>query len=461
MRRVVVLSVVLLTGCSVGPDYRKPELEAMSGKWLNPLAPGPVAGAWWKSLGDPQLDRLVAAALTRNLDVHEAEARLREARANRDAAAGGALPQVNATGSATRQSLSAEGQLPIGQIPGVDREFSLFNVGFDASWEIDFWGRNRRAVEAATARERASEARLDDVRLQTIAEVVRSYADLRAAQGRGALLGEESVARGTAAGLTDLRAKAGESSRSEAEVARQRAAAALAAMPEANSAAAAASYRLALLTGQPPEAGVALAASPAPVPDPPALVAGDVRSELLRRRPDVRGAEAELAATTADVGVATADLFPRFTLLGSLGQQARSVGDLASGNATRFSIGPSFSWPLFDFGRIRAQIRGANARRDIALARYEKAALGALADSEAAANRYAAAVNARADRAEALTYAVEAERLARLRFERGEDDRLQLLEATSARIAAAQQSLAAEADAVSAYVALAKALGSS
>lgn len=411
-----------------------------------------------RHVGDPQLNALVDSALARNLDVREAQARLREARANRDAAVGRAFPDFRVTGSVAEQQLSANGQLPVANIPGFSREFSLFDLGFDASWEIDFWGRTRRSVEAANARGRQAEARLEDVRLQMVAETVRSYADFRSAQARSALLREDQRIRAEISELVDKRYRAGEASRLEAEQARQRASAAAAVLPEADASAAAALYRLGLLTGQPPEAVTAELSAVAPLPEAPALVAAGVRSEMLLRRPDVRAAEAELAAATADIGVAAADLYPRFSLMGSMGQQARDAGDLFNSASTRFSIGPSLSWPIFDFGRVRAQIRAADARADAAAARYEKAVLSALADSEAAANRFAGTIAMRADRGQALARAREAERLAELRFRRGEDDRLQLLEARSGRVAAAQQELAAKTDVLAAFTALTKAL---
>jgi len=189
------------------------------------------------------------------------------------------------------------------------------------------------------------------------------------------------------------------------------------------------------------------------------MVAAGIRSELLQRRPDVRAAEADLVAATADVGTETANLYPRFALAGNVGQQARSLGDLAESGSTRFGIGPSFSWPIFSFGRIRAQVRAAGARADASAAAYEKAVLGALADSETAANRYAAAMNARDARESALGEARAAAALAGQRFQRGEDDRIQMLEAHSAALQAELLALAARADAAAAYVGFTKALG--
>ncbi|HVJ02399.1 MAG TPA: TolC family protein, partial [Sphingomonas sp.] len=196
-----------------------------------------------------------------------------------------------------------------------------------------------------------------------------------------------------------------------------------------------------------------------PLPVAPDAILVGVRSELLQRRPDVRRAERELAAATADVGVATADLFPRFSLFGSLGQQARDPADLFSGDSTRLQIGPSFSWPIFSFGRIRAQIRASDARAQGAAARYEKAVTGALSDSEAAINRF---LNARAALAEAeAAFAREQAgfALAGQRAARGEDDRLTLERARQSLLAAQRGRDQARAAKAQAAAALYKSLG--
>ncbi len=451
---VIILSL-LASGCAVGPNYQRPASVANDAPWLAPVAAGEVRADWWAALGDPVLDGLVRDALAANLDIAEAQARLREARAGRDVARARTVPEVRATGFGTEQQVSKNGQIPIARIPGFERDFSLFDLGFDASWEIDFWGAVKRGQAAAGARSVAAGLRADDVRLQVIAETVRAYADLRAAQARGELLQREADVRRELAGLMALRSKAGESSRSDAALAQQRAETAAAAVPEAGASAKAALYRLAVLTAKPPEA---LVLADGTVPEAPDLVAVGVRSELLQRRPDVRAAEADLIAATADIGVETANLYPRFSLTGGIGQQAKAVGDLVNGDSTRFSVGPSFSWPIFSFGRIKAQIRAADARRDGALARFERAVLSALADSETAANRYGAALVARGSRSAALTSAQTAARLADQRFKRGEDDRMQMLEARSNAIAAEQALVAARADALGGFVSFAKSL---
>lgn len=456
-----LLLVPLLLGasaCTVGPDYERPE-TTVAENWLEPAVPGTVDADWWRSFDDPQLASLVERAIASSPDMREAEARLAEARANRDAARGGQAPQVEAAGSATENVLSENGQLPVAEIPGFEREFSLFDLGFDASWELDFWGRNRRQAEAAEARADAALWGRRDVLISLIAELARNYVELRGAQAELAAAEERLGAQAALARLTALRFEAGEASRIEAEQAQSQRAAAAAARDALAARAAAAAYRIAVLLGDPPENVVPGLQETAPIPEPPATIVSGIRSELLERRPDIRRAERELAAATADIGVATADLFPRFSLLGSAGFQARDAGDLLSESSGRLMVGPSFSWPIFSGGRVQAQIRGADARAEAAAARYDGAVTGALAESESAANRFANASSAAAEASAALERETEAYRLTEMRVERGEDDRLALMRARLRMLEAqSRERDAAEARATAA-VALYKALG--
>lgn len=447
-----------LAGCTVGPDYKVPRTSAAP-DWIEPGTPGPVEASWWERFGDPQLTALVQRALSSSPDLAEAQARIAEARANRDATLGGRFPTVEAKGSATGNVLSENGQLPVANIPGFDRSFPLYDLGFDASWEVDLWGRQRRQVEGANARVEAATLARGDVMLTLIGELVRNYVDLRAAQADAATAEALAGSDAELARLTQLRFNAGEASRLEFERAQAAARTSAAAVPDARARAGGAAYRLAALVGVPPEQIVPELRAAKPVPAAPDAILVGVRSELLQRRPDVRRAERELAAATADIGVATADLFPRFSLLGSLGQQAREPGDLFSSDSTRLQIGPSFSWPIFSFGRIRAQIRASDARAQGAAARYEKAVVGALSDSEAAINRF---LNARTALTEADA-AVARERagfaLAEQRANGGEDDRLTLERARQALLAAERRRDQASAAKAQAAAGLYKSLG--
>jgi NodT family efflux transporter outer membrane factor (OMF) lipoprotein len=458
VRFLAVLLLLALAACAVGPHYSRPRVSA-SEQWVAPADTAPVDVDWWESLEDPLLSELVKTAVARNLDLKEAEARLREARANRDAVAGQRLPQLDATGSATRNRVSENGEIPLQRIPGFQRDLWLFDAGFDASWEVDLWGHQRRAVEAATARaDAAGDARHDTV-MRVIAEVVRSYVDLRSAQEQRRSVLSDAVAQEGIAKLVHDRYRAGESSRFDFVRADAQASTTRAAVAGLDADAHAAAYRLALLTGQPPEALEDRLLVAATLPQSPVTVSAGLRSDLLRRRPDVRQAERELAAATADVGVATAELFPRLSLVGSIGQEAQRGGDLPSASSMQFSVGPSLHWPIFAGGTIRANIRAADARADAAGARYENAVLTALSDSETALNRFAATQRTERDRDVARQQTADALTLADQRYRAGEDDLIVLLDAQSAYSAAEQQSIAARAARLDAMVALYKALG--
>ncbi|MBV9930062.1 MAG: efflux transporter outer membrane subunit [Alphaproteobacteria bacterium] len=458
MRRLPLFLAFVLTGCTVGPNYHRPQAKVGS-DWIEAGTPGPVDRQWWERFNDPQLTALVNRALASGPDLAEARARLAEARANREAAQGGRLPAVAARGSGTENVVSENGQIPVAKIPAFPRSFSLFDIGFDASWELDFWGRRTRQVEAAAAREDAALFARRDVMLTLIAEVARNYVDLRAGQADVAALVETAAADAELVRLGRLRLRAGEISQLDQDKAEAAARASAALVPEARARAAAAAYRIATLVGAPPDEVVPPLLAPAILPAAPDAILVGVRSELLTRRPDVARAERDLAAATADIGVAKADLFPRFSLLGSLGQQAQNPADLLSTHSARLQIGPSFSWPIFSGGTIRAQIRAADARAQAAAARYEKAVIAALSDSESAINRFLNAREALADAEASLAGERAAFALTERRARAGEDDRLALARAAQATTAAQRRRDQAAAAKAQAAVGLYKALG--
>lgn len=453
------LAAFCLAGCTtVGPDYMRPEVT-VGEAWIGQVSSEAVDGAWWRSFNDPLLTELVDATIAGNKDLEEAGARLREARANRDAVVGRELPQASVSASATENRLSENGLLPVGKVPGLGRNLSIYDMGFDASWEIDLWGSTRRAIESAEARVEVAEEGRRAVVMQAIAEVVRSYVDLRTAQALKASAAVDARAQSDIARLIADRLRVGLASRVELVRAETLARGTAAAIPAYDSDAAAAAFRIALLVGQPPEVLHARLRDPGLLPAVDAEIAVGLRSDLLRRRPDIRQAERDLAASTAEVGVATAELFPRFSLLGGIGLEAQTLGDLFSGNSFRFQVGPSLHWPIFSGGRIRAQIRAADARADAATARYERAVLSALADSETTINRYAAAGFVQEERQAAHAAAAEAVELMRRRYAAGEEDLTALLQAQVAYTAADRMLIQARAARLQQLAALYKALG--
>ena len=461
MRRLIlVLPLPLLAAaCTVGPDYRRPVSPGEAGQWVSPANVADAELAPWAKLGDPVLSDLIAKAVAANLDIVEAEAKLREARAQRGVTRAKSLPSASLKGSAQQTQTSLVGQFPAENIPFYDRNFSLFEAGFDASWEIDLWGGQRRAVQAADRQIDAARARAVDLRLQTVAEVVRTYAQLRGAQASLATVRADAQAQSEIARIVRQRFQAGEAARFDVSRAEEQARTAAAAIPALEADSRAAAFKLALLTGRAPEAVTGLIDTPAALPTLPANVAVGARADMLRRRPDIRAAEADLAAATANVGVETSNLYPKLSLTGSFSQQSRNPADLVSGNSFGFSVGPRLSWAIFDAGRVRAQIRVAGARADQASARYTKAVLGALADSETAINRYAAAMATVAERDAARAAGQTSLDLARQRYKAGEDDLLALLQAQSAYTNADRSAAQARETALASYATLVKALG--
>lgn len=422
---------------------------------------GALPAHWWAALADPTLDGLITRALSANPDLAESEARLRSARANLTIAKGRELPSVNLTGSATKNEQSANGMIPFGKLPGVPRNYNLFDAGFDAAWEIDLWGARASASRAAAARADVAAAQAAGVRQQLIAEVARSYTELRSAQLRRANLTAQVDAYAALSSLQQSRLAAGESARDEALAAAQHLAAAKGALASEEVEIAANAYALAVLTGQPPEALRPLAEAQGPIPTIPATTLLGLRSDVLQRRPDLAAAAADLAASRADADAARAALFPSISLIGSMGQQATHTGDFTAADSARYSFGPSLHWPIFAAGLLKAQLRGSRALADAAVARYQKAVLNALADSETAANRLERARQSLAAADEAAAAAADTGRLAQARFAQGEDSRAQALEARLATLTAQQSALTARAATATAWIALGKALGAS
>src|SRR3569833_3554365 len=452
---------LVVQGCTVGPDYHRPGVAGADAGWSAAASPdtAPMAVSPWQSLGDPMLTQLVEAAVAHNLDLREAEANLRAARAQRDAVAGRKLPDLNASASATQQQLSANGELPVEQNPHFNHQFTLYDVGFDASWEIDLWGGTRRAVESSQHRSVAAAERYHDVLLQVVAEVVRTYAELRGSQASLAAARQDAQAQNGIAGLVHQRFLAGEASNLDDARADFQAHNAAAAVAPLGASVQAAANQLAMHTGHPPEALAEVAAREGAVHVPPASVAVGLRSDVLRRRADIRAAEADLAAATSDVGVETARLFPTLSLLGSVGQQAQHGSELGQGASTYFTIGPSLRWPVFAGGSIRAQIHAADARADAAGARYEKAVLSALADSETATNRYAAARTTRSHREAARARSSDALEMTRERYKKGDGDRIAVLQAESSHAEVDRAWASAVQESLEDYAALVKSLG--
>jgi NodT family efflux transporter outer membrane factor (OMF) lipoprotein len=385
---MVMLSA--LSGCTVGPDYQKPKTQ-MPAQWGEQSRgeATPVAvdiTRWWTVFSDPVLDSLIQRAVAKNKDLIIAEARIREARAQRGVVAADGYPSIDSSAVYSR-SRSSENASPSssgrGGSGGSPTEGSdLFQFGFDAAWEIDIFGRVRRAVEAANADIQFFEEDRRDILVTLLSEVARNYLEVRGSQLRLHIARENIKGQQQTVQLTRDRFAAGLSSELDVARAGAQLASTEAQVPALESVERQAIHQLGVLLGLEPTVLLDELLKEAPIPTTPPEAPTGLPSDLLRRRPDVRRAERQLAGATARIGVATADLFPRFSLTGAVGQQSISFSDLALSGSTFWSIGPTLRWPVFNAGRIRANIKVQDARQEQALAAYEKAVLTSLRDVE-------------------------------------------------------------------------------
>jgi multidrug efflux system outer membrane protein len=392
---IVALLALLAGGCAVGPNYHQPALSTPA-HWGEPLkggetnSPASVAD-WWKNFHDPELDSLIARATKSNLNLKIAKARVREARAEYGVAVGSLWPTVDAAGGYARQRQSKNqpvlSSLPMP--PGVPFENNVYQAGFDASWEIDIFGGKRRAVEAAQAQVAAAQFGERDVLVSLLGEVARNYVDARGYQRQLEIARENIRAQEQVLAITQNRFTNGLATDLDVQQAATLLATTRAAVPTLETALQASIHRLGVLLGQPPEALQTELATVAPIPAAPPTVPVGLPSELLLRRPDVAQAERQLAAATANIGVAKADLFPKFYLTGIGGFQGVSADEWFTGKSQFWSVGPAVQWRIFDAGQIRANIRVQNARQEQALAAYEQTALSAFEDVENALVAYA------------------------------------------------------------------------
>lgn len=471
-RHLISVSLTgLLVGCSVGPNYHAPNV-AMPGAWASRYATQPTtrtaaAGSattpstgdlsrWWTTLGDPTLDGLIARAIAQNLDLQSATARVREARAARGIAAADRVPTVDAKGGYSRNRLSENG--PLGPLVGGE-DFDDFQVGFDAGWELDLFGRVRRNVEAADAQLAATVEARRDVLIRLLADVARTYVELRAAQQRLAIASDNLAAQEDTLRLTRIRREAGTTgdldiARAEAQVQQTRAI-----LPTLRSQIRVSIYATSVLLGEPPASLERELIEERPIPVALPSIPLGLPSDLLRRRPDIRGAERALVASNARIGVAEADLYPRFSLTGQFALDATKLSNLTDGSSRGFSFGPSLRWNLFDAGRIKSNVRVQEARDEQAVLRYRQTILDALQEVETALARYETEQARRQSLDAAVTASLRAVDLAKIQYAEGSMDLVGVLD-TQRSLYAAQDLLAqSDAQALSQLIAVYKSLG--
>ena len=384
----------LLLGCSVGPDYQ-PAKITVAPAWLEgwnigiDAQPAELA-RWWTEFNDPLLNSLVERAAQSNLDLYVAEARVREARAVLGFTDADLWPTLDVSGHYSRVRTS-ENAFALGSTApqgGSNLEQHLFRTGFDAGWEIDVFGGSRRRIESAQASVDAAVEDRRSVLVTLLGDVAKSYIDVRGLQRRLAVAQDNLKSQQETVRLTKIRFDAGLANDLEVAQAEGLAQTTEAQIPVLESALKQTVYRLDLLLGEQPGALWSELVREAPIPALPPKAQVGLPVELLRRRPDIRRAERQLAAATAEVGAATADLYPKFSLTGVFGLQSISASDWFTGRSRFWSIGPTITWPVFDAGKIRANLEIRNAQQEQALRLYEKSVLTGLGDVESALVNY-------------------------------------------------------------------------
>lgn len=474
LRYSILAPLAIAAGCSVGPNYKTPEtktkenfteLKSSFASTQPTTAPTtkpttkPIVSQWWTTFGDPQLNSLIDRAVVANQDVRQAQGRVREARARIGVERSAYYPDASVGGSYQRSSRSLNSTSGIGDAPGVGRETDLWQAGFDASWEIDVFGGTRRAVEAAVADLQAQEEGRNNVLLTLLGDVAANYVQYRGTQATIVATQNNLKAQLDTLDLTRSRFQAGLSSdldvaRSEAQVETT-----AATLPTLQTQLKQQLHRLGVLLGQDPSALSQELADVKPIPGVAVEIPIGLPSELLRRRPDVRQAERQLAAATARIGEAVAEYFPKFSLVGALGYQSDKFKSLANADSVFWNIGPSVSWNFFSGGRIRSQIEVQNAQQEQAVAFYEKAVLTSLEDVENALTAFDREQSRRLSLANAVSSNQRAVSLSQQLYERGLGDFLDVLVAQQALFNAQDQLARSEAQVSANLVSLYKALG--
>ncbi|MGC8829975.1 MAG: multidrug efflux RND transporter permease subunit [Verrucomicrobiia bacterium] len=451
-------AILLGSGCAVGPNYKQPTVKVNSSfsNIESNFVSESISIEWWKQFNDDELVLLVEQALKNNHDLRIAVANVKEARALRNLASFDKYPTVQASGGyikGTRSKDAAGGQ------PRDLREYELFDGGFDAAWELDFFGRVRRSVEASNAELMRTEEYRRYVYISVAAEVARNYFELRGAQNELEVARQNAKSQRESYEIIAARFKAGRGTELDVRRAESQWTSTEALIPAYETRIKLAIHRLGVLTGQQPTALESQLLAQRKLPAAPEKIYIGKPDELLRRRPDIRAAERALAAATARIGVATADLFPRVTFIGSIGLEAKTLSGWGEAGADTYSFGPRISWAALDIGRVKARIKAADARAEASLANYEKTVLTALEETENALVQYGKTIARLRYLEQSAKAAEEALKLAQQRYEHGITDYLTVLDAQRVQLSAQSQLAQAQTQASTALVAIYKALG--
>ena len=425
---LIPASLLLLSACTLGPDYQNPAphldtpwAEAPKGR----ISQEAIEQKWWERFNDPMLEGYILQAMQENRNLRAAEARIQRARALRRETNADFYPTLDAKGGYTRQRTSAASNTSTSD----SRTSSSYQAGLNASWEIDLFGGTRRADEASEARLQLTVEEKRGLQIMVLAEVARNYYDVRGIQKRIKITEQNIALQSQTYKLVNQLLQLGEASEFDLVRARGQLQTTASRLPELDAELKAGIYRLSVLLGQPPASLLQEMTTVAPLPAPPDLTPVGQLSDILRRRPDIRVAERELAAATADVGVATADLFPRFVLLGSVGRTSNSIDGLRDAPNNRWGFSQILQWPLFQGGEIRAQIQAEKAEVNEALALYEQSILEALADVEISLIQYLRELDKKVILQDARQSRQRSVALAQARFNLGEENFLSVLDA--------------------------------
>jgi len=450
------IAAAVLAACAVGPDYHAPETKAAE-KFDN-MEPNYSTGqgtpAFWHTFSDSELDKLVTDALASNHDLRIALTRVEEARALRRDAAFDLAPSINASGGYTKTRTSNEGILP-----GAARDAEFYDAGFDAFWELDFFGGVRRGLEASKAELGAEEASLQDVQVIVTGEVTRTYFELRGQQLQLNVARRNVANQQSTLELAQARLDAGSGTEFDTARAQAQLSTTLGTIGPLEATVARSIHRLSVLVGREPGALRAELTPTQNLPPLPGIVSVGDPASLLRRRPDIRVAERELAGATAQIGVAVADLFPRVTFTGSAGYVAGSSGALGDRGTDAYVLAPGISWGIFDYGHVQARIGAAKWSKEGALLRYEKTVLQALEETEDSLVTHARARDRLVHDEAAVQASTTAAGLARVRYENGASDFLQVLDAERTLLQSEDQLARSRTEAATSLIAVYKALG--
>jgi outer membrane protein, multidrug efflux system len=456
-----------LSGCVLGPDYVRPE-SPLPPEFSNAPVPPEASDAsmmvvdtgvlatFWERFEDPVLTALVEQGLQANHDVRIAQSRLDEARASRRAAYIDLFPTVTASGSRQRSALAAP------ETPGAPpdaRRNDYYEAGFDASWEVSLFGRNIRGIAVRKARADAAQADVWGAQVAITAEIARQYFEFRGLQQRLDVARRNADTQRESLAITRARVDNGIGNDLDRARAEAQYESTLAQIPQLETAAARAIYRIGVLTGQPPATHEAVLMSPFEAPPLPEVTPVGRPEDLLRRRPDIISAERNLAAQTNLVGYRMTELFPRITFSGRIGYAAEQLSDLGSGSARSWRFGPGITWAAFDIPRVLQDVEIEKARTEGALAEYQQTVLEALEDAEGSLNAYGRNAAERDHRERAAKASADAVKLARMRFDAGISDFETVLDTERALLQSEDALAQSRVQAATSLIAVYKALG--